>query len=235
MVDTEGLTWPVHRRDDFTRIIVSIVLATALIFILDILTPLGVMIWILYLIPLILTVYLSWKYAPLVLTGVFILLMSISLFLSPRDISLELALLNRAFFAMILVIVSVFIDEYVANVEILAKSEERHRKLIEWLPEGIIVCHNGKIAYINPAGTRLLGANRGDDLTGHPITEIIVPEFQEGFQKRVAQAELGARIDNESVRILRQKLGPITVGISLGAMFWDKEAAVQILMRPELT
>jgi hypothetical protein len=98
MVNTEMLTWPVQRRADFTRIIVYIILATALIFIIDILTPLGVMVWILYLIPLFLTAYLSWKYAPLVLTGAFILLMIVSLFLSPRDISLEFALLNRAFF-----------------------------------------------------------------------------------------------------------------------------------------
>jgi len=93
----------------FLRIVVYIVIATAFIFIIDIITPLGVMAWILYLIPLFLTVYLSWKYAPLVMTGMFILLMAASLFLSPRDISIELALLDRAFFALILVIASVFI------------------------------------------------------------------------------------------------------------------------------
>lgn len=59
MVDTGRLTWPVQRRQDFLRIVVYITLATALIFIIDIITPLGVMIWILYLIPLFLTVYLS--------------------------------------------------------------------------------------------------------------------------------------------------------------------------------
>ena len=59
-----------------------------------------------------------------------------SLFLSPRDISLEYALLNRAFFALILVIASVFIEDYIANVEDLTLSEERYRHLIEWSPEG---------------------------------------------------------------------------------------------------
>jgi hypothetical protein len=118
MVDTGRLTWPVKRRDDFNRIIVYIVLATALIFIIDVITPLGVMIWILYLIPLFLTVYLSWKYAPLFMTGVFIILMATSLFLSPRDISIEYALLNRAFFALILIIASIFIEDYILNGKI---------------------------------------------------------------------------------------------------------------------
>ena len=57
MVDTGRLTWPVQRREDFLRIVVYIILSTALIFVVDIITPLGVMIWILYLIPLFLTVY----------------------------------------------------------------------------------------------------------------------------------------------------------------------------------
>ena len=111
MTETGMLTWPVQRRDDFVRIIAYIALATIFIFVIDIITPLGVMIWILYLIPLFLTVYLSWKYAPLVITGVFILLMAASLFLSPRDISIELALPDRAFFALILVIASLFIED----------------------------------------------------------------------------------------------------------------------------
>jgi PAS domain-containing protein len=99
------------------------------------------------------TVYLSWKYAPLLMTGVFILLMAASLFLSPRDISIEYALLNRAFFALILVIASIFIGDYISNVEDLALSEERYRHLIEWSPEGIIVLKQGGIAYVNPSAS----------------------------------------------------------------------------------
>jgi hypothetical protein len=162
MVETGRLTWPVHRRDDFIRIVSYIVLATAFIFVIDIITPLGVMIWILYLIPLLLTVYLSWKYAPLLMTGVFIILMAVSLFLSPRDISIEFALLNRTFFAFILIIASVFIEEYVSNVEGLAANEERYRSLIEWLPEGIAVYRQGAIAYTVPA-TNCPGRTRCTD------------------------------------------------------------------------
>src|SRR5665647_2916404 len=140
------------------------------------------MIWILYLIPLFLTVYLSWKYAPLVMTGVFILLMAVSLFLSPRYISLEYALLNRAFFALILVIASVFIEDYIYNVEGLAVSEERYRYLIEWSPEGIMVVKKGEIAYINPIGIRFFGADNRENLIGHDIIDLIVPECQAIFR-----------------------------------------------------
>jgi PAS domain-containing protein len=156
MVNMTRHTWPIERRKDFIRIVAYITIATALIFVVDIYTPLGIMIWILYLIPLFLTVYLSWKYAPLVLTVVFILLMALSLFLSPRDILIEYALLNRVFFAFILVISSIFIEEYISNAEALALSEERYRFLIECSPDGIIVYQKGGIEYVNPVGMRFL-------------------------------------------------------------------------------
>jgi len=231
MADTGRLTWPVQRRGDFIRIVAYIALATAFIFFIDIITPLGVMIWILYLIPLFLTVYLSWKYAPVVMTGVFILLMAASLFLSPRDISIEYALLNRAFFAMILVIASIFIEEYVSNVEDLTLSEEHYRHLIEWSPEGIIVYRQGGIAYVNPVGIRFLGADRGEDLMGRDIIDMIDPEGQAIFRERVAQATLGAQMNIDNVRLIRQDGSHVTVGMSLAPVFWDKGTAVQIVMR----
>ena len=231
MVDTGSLTWPVMRRDDFIRIVMYIALATIFIFIIDIITPLGVMIWIMYLIPLFLTVYLSWKYAPLVMTGVFILLMTASLFLSPRDISIEYALLNRAFFALILIITSIFIEDYISNVEDLALSEERYRHLIEWSPEGIIVVLQGKIAYVNPVGIRSLGADRGETLIGRNIIELIDPEWQEIFRQRFAQATIGAQMNIDNIGIVRQDASRVSMGLDLAPVVWNRVSAIQIVMK----
>jgi len=225
------LTWPVRRRDDFLRIFAYIVLATIFIFIIDIITPLGVMIWILYLIPLLMTVYLSWKYAPLVMTGVFILLMAVSLFFSPRDMSIEYAILDRTFFSFILVIASVFIEEYVSNVEGLALNEGRYRHLIEWLPEGIIVYRQEKIAYVNPAAARFLGDDPGGSLIGNDIIDRIDPGFQAIFRERVAQAALGAQMNIDRVGLIRHDGKAVTVAMSLGAVYWDTGSAVQIVIR----
>jgi PAS domain S-box-containing protein len=231
MVNTGRLIWPVQRRDDFLRIVVYIALSTALIFVFDTLTPLGLVNWILYLIPLFLTVYISWKYAPFVMTGIFIVLMAVSLFLSPRDVSLELALFNRVFFAIILVIASVFIEQYVANVEGLAMNEERYRNLIEWLPEGIIVYLQGEIVYVNPAGLRLFAADCKEDLTGRDIIGMIDQGLRAIFRERVAQAELGAHMNIEKVRLIRPDGSDVVVGMTLGSVFWDRKTAVQIVMR----
>ena len=231
MVNRGSLTWPVERRKDFIRIVAYVAITTALIFVVDIITPLGIVVWILYLIPLFLTVYLSWKYAPLVMTGIFILLMVASLFLSPRDVSIEYAVLNRVFFAFILVISSIFIEEYVSNVEGLALSEERYRYLTECSPDGIIVYRQGEIEYVNPAGMRLLGADRREDLAGLDFTDMIDPEQKALVRERVAQAALGARMVIDKVRLIGQDRNQKTVGISLASVFWNKGKAVQIVMR----
>lgn len=231
MPDTTRLTWPLMRKNDFVRIISYIAVATLFIFIIDIITPLGVMIWILYLIPLFLTVYLSWKYAPLVITGVFIILMTASLFLSPRDISIEYALLNRTFFALILVIASIFIDEYIANVEGLALSEERYRHLIEWSPQGIIVLSKGEIVYLNPVGIRLFGADSMENLIGRDIIELIEPEWQAIFRQRFTQAMLGAQMNIDKVQLIRQDGSHVTVEMYLAPMFWNNSKAIQIVIR----
>lgn len=232
MADMGKLTWPVKREADFLRIVTYIAIATVLIFVIDVSTPLGVMIWILYLIPLFLTVYLSWKYAPLVVTGVFVLLMAASLFLSPRDITLEYALIDRVFFALVLVLASFFIKDYVSNVEGLVSTEVRYRTLIDWLPEGIVVYRpEGGILFVNPAGIRLLGTDTWENLTGRDIAGMIEPEFQELFRQRISQAALGAQIDLDNVPLTRKDGTTVTVNMILGKISWDSETAIQIVMR----
>ena len=230
MVDTKRLTWPIRRRGDFLRILSYIILATALIFVIDAITPLGVVIWVLYLIPLFLTMYLSWKYAPVLMTGVFILLMAVSLFLSPGDIPFGYALIDRVFFALILVIASFFIKDYVASVEEIAANEERYRSLVEWLPEGVVVCREGRIAYVNPAGRRLLGL--GDETDDEKeITGMVEPEKRALFLERLGQAARGARLDLDAIRLVLSNGNTVTVAMSLGSVLWDNGIAVQIMMR----
>jgi PAS domain S-box-containing protein len=166
------------------------------------------------------------------MTGVFVLLMAASLFLSPRDISMEYALIDRVFFALVLIIASFFIKDYVSNVEGLVSSEERYHTLIDWLPEGIVVYRpEGGIIFINPAGARLLGYVTGENLTGTDITGMIDPEFREQFRQRISQAALGARMDLDSVRLTRKDGALVTVNLILAKVSWDKETAVQIVIR----
>lgn len=67
----------------------------------------------------------------------------------------------------------------------LQESEERHRVLVEWSPEGINVHRDDKLIYVNPAAIKMLGARLAADLVGKPILDIIHPDFHHVVLSRV--------------------------------------------------
>ncbi|HKS36490.1 MAG TPA: PAS domain S-box protein [Verrucomicrobiae bacterium] len=71
--------------------------------------------------------------------------------------------------------------------EALQKSEERFRRLVELCPDALFVHSNNRIAFVNSAATRLLGAERPEDLIGKPIKEIVHPDCWEMMQQRIRQ------------------------------------------------
>jgi len=103
-------TLPIRRGKNNLEIVMYIVLSSAVIFYVDTVTSIGLAVWILYFIPLFLTIYLSWKYAPFLAAGAFIALTFISFLLSPEDTPLLYGLLNRVFFGLVLIVAAYFID-----------------------------------------------------------------------------------------------------------------------------
>ncbi|HYC53435.1 MAG TPA: PAS domain S-box protein [Candidatus Binatia bacterium] len=58
----------------------------------------------------------------------------------------------------------------------LLESEARYRQLVEMSPDGIAVHRGGQIVFVNTAGTRLLGADRAEQLYGKPILQFVHPQ-----------------------------------------------------------
>ncbi len=69
----------------------------------------------------------------------------------------------------------------------LQESEERYRRLVQFLPKMIGVHVNKKWVFINPAGVKLLGAKHERDLLGKDVLEIISPEYREIARSRVEE------------------------------------------------
>lgn len=74
----------------------GLALALALVFLSEFYTALGITVWVLYLIPLVLS-YLTWNPAvPVIIGAVVTLMMFVGLFISPAGIDPSLALMNRS-------------------------------------------------------------------------------------------------------------------------------------------
>ena len=84
----------------------------------------------------------------------------------------------------------------------LQESEERYRRLVELSPEAIAVHSQGKIAYINAAGAKLLGASSPEGLIGFPVLHFVHANYVEIARERIRQVEE----ENKPLDLAEQKL-----------------------------
>jgi PAS domain S-box-containing protein len=97
----------------------------------------------------------------------------------------------------------------------LQESEQRYRKLVEFLPKMIGVHVNQRWVFINPAGVKLLGAKHERDLLGKDVLEIISPEYREIARSRIEQAENnGLPTPEIQQKFIRLDGGKVDVSIS---------------------
>jgi PAS domain S-box-containing protein len=225
---------PVQKESTEFRVLAYIIALTAIISYFDIVTPQGFTIWILYLIPLFLTLYVRWQYAPFTATGIFIILMSISFFLSPVDISPVFAASDRIFFALALVTASYFIYCYNRNVSALRKHEIRYRQLAESSPDTLVVLQGKKIVYINPAGLRFFGADHCNDIINSDFYSHVIPGQWDHMQNEVAGTLQGKRTPFYRTRLIRLDTSQIQAEALNEKILWDGEPAVQIILREAL-
>ena len=114
----------------------------------------------------------------------------------------------------------------------LQESEERYRRLVELSPEAIAVHSQGKIAYINAAGAKLLGASSPAELIGFPVLNFVHPNYVERARERMRQVEE----ENQPIDLAEQKLMRldgeiIDVEVAGIPATYQGSAAAQIIIR----
>jgi PAS domain S-box-containing protein/putative nucleotidyltransferase with HDIG domain len=73
----------------------------------------------------------------------------------------------------------------------LRESAKHYRELVEFAPVGIGVIADGKIALVNAAALRLLGADSAEQLIGRPAADITHPDSLEDVQSRIRRMVSG--------------------------------------------
>jgi len=67
------------------------------------------------------------------------------------------------------------------------EAKEQYRRLMELCPETIAIHSQGKIVYMNPAGAKLLGVAKSEELIGKSIMDFVPPDYQKIIKKRIRQ------------------------------------------------
>ena len=231
MSNAESVTGGSRTGENNLGISVLILVSLMIIFITDISTPLGFSVWILYFIPLFLTLYLEMRNGPFYVTGIIIVLIAASFFLSPQDMSPLYAFLNRLFFSCMLIASAFLIWNYKISGENLKKSEKNYRILTEWSPDAVLVYRDGAIRYANRAFLHLFDADPAGSPIGRDILDMIQPERKDLVRERIRQASLGAQGEVSDVHLIRPARSDVRLDMVFREVCWDGSLGVLILAR----
>lgn len=145
-------------------------------------------------------------------------------------------LINVWLYAIVLnavgVLLSLVINER-KQTEIAAReSEERHRTLVEWSPEAILVHHEGRIIYVNPAAIKMIGASSAQELVGRSLFELIQPDFHHLVRARI-NSEAYRRTDTPMIhiKVIRLDGNIIDIEAQSTSIILDGKPAIYALIR----
>jgi len=90
-------------------------------------------------------------------------------------------------------IVAVYLDitELKRREAEISETQDRHRRLLETLPDGVVIHSGGKFAYLNPAAIQLLGGKAHTDLIGRNAEDFVPPEDRQAIQTHIEQVLKG--------------------------------------------
>ncbi|WP_170959028.1 diguanylate cyclase [Magnetospirillum sp. 15-1] len=77
-------------------------------------------------------------------------------------------------------------------------SEDRFQTLVERSMHLVLLCHGGRIGYINGTGVRVLGGSDASQFVGMPVSEIFAGEYRE-----IVAADLAALLDEGGIMPVR--------------------------------
>jgi PAS domain S-box-containing protein len=114
----------------------------------------------------------------------------------------------------------------------LRESEQRYRRLVELLPEAIVVHSEGRIRYANPAAQRLWGAEKPEQLIGQSILDRVHFDYHDTVRKRIRQVEeRGSATDLVEQKHVRLDGEVIDVEVAGMPFVLNGKPSVQVVMR----
>jgi PAS domain S-box-containing protein len=124
------------------------------------------------------------------------------------------------------------ITEFKRREQALGESEERHRRLMQTLPDAVVIHSGGKIAFVNPAAIKLFGAGSHTQLIGRSSLDLVHPDSREVDSKRAAVV-LAERRTLPPVEQKRAQLDGSTIDVETRSTFiiWNGKAALLGVMR----
>jgi PAS domain S-box-containing protein len=114
----------------------------------------------------------------------------------------------------------------------LRESEERFRRLIDLLPDGLLVACNGRVVFANDRMAAMIGATGAGAVTGREVLAPVAAESRDLFARLLRQLEAGREVETPAgVRLLRDDGAAVDAEVSAIPYLHEGRPAVQALVR----
>lgn len=114
----------------------------------------------------------------------------------------------------------------------LAEREERYRKLIENVRDGIFIIQDGCCKLVNRAVSKLLGMDREEDALGRDVLEFVHPDDRAMYRTNYERRLQGkASPESYHLRLLDVRGEEHWVEVRPVAVTWEKQPAVLVIMQ----
>lgn len=114
----------------------------------------------------------------------------------------------------------------------LSRSEERYRALVETSQEAIFINDSNKITYINPAGLRMFGVRKPEEVYGISPFEFFHPDDHPLIRERIeALLHKNAQVGVINERLIRPDGKLIDVEVAATVIQLGSRRAVMVVMR----
>ncbi|WP_292520610.1 PAS domain S-box protein [Methanoculleus sp.] len=113
----------------------------------------------------------------------------------------------------------------------LRESEEKYRSLVELSAEATLIHRDRKIVFVNPAGLRLLGASRPEEVLGKAILDIVHPEARDTIRSFSARDLQGEETPLAELEVVRLDGKTVPIEGRGTRTFFEGRPAVQVVMR----
>jgi PAS domain S-box-containing protein len=115
--------------------------------------------------------------------------------------------------------------------ETLRESEERYRMLVETAPDAVVVHRDNRFLYANSAALQLYGADTLEQLTAHPVSDLLHPDEREPVAERTRLVIDGGKTPVRETRLLRLDGQEVSVEITAAPVTYQGLRAVQTIVR----
>ncbi|GAB5498320.1 MAG: hypothetical protein PsegKO_06310 [Pseudohongiellaceae bacterium] len=126
--------------------------------------------------------------------------------------------------------IAVDVTERKAAVQALASSEAQQRRILEHSPNMLFVNRQDQVAYMNPAGLKLLEADSAEQILGRSVYDLFVPDFHEQISQRMARMRIQPGLSAPAAVEYMRALDGQSVPVRITAVSYKVEDTVEILV-----